>query len=91
MNKNRNTAGDAPGRFYTGTSHLKSKPRGRERGRFSRLAEGASGERQRNRIEDDGENSTHSQARVIRDSISLKSLDAGRSAGEKFEGEHSSV
>ncbi|KAL4745492.1 hypothetical protein BDW72DRAFT_208160 [Aspergillus terricola var. indicus] len=91
MTKHRNTAGDAQGRLYTGTSQLKPKPRDRERGRFSRLAEEATGGRQRNRMRDDGEESTHSQARVMRDSISIKSLDAGGKASEKFGGADSSL
>ncbi|KAL3429573.1 hypothetical protein BDV09DRAFT_190025 [Aspergillus tetrazonus] len=91
MRKHRSTAGDAEGRLYTGTSQIKSKPRGRERGRFSRLAEGAIAGRQGFRIRNDGEESTHSQARVMRDSISLKSLDGGGRTGEKSEGEDFSL
>ncbi|KAL4998611.1 hypothetical protein BDV10DRAFT_201141 [Aspergillus recurvatus] len=89
MGKHRDTAGDPRGGLYPGPSHLKPKRRGRAPGRFSRLAEGASGGRQRNGTNDDGEASVHSQARVIRASISLRSL-SGK-AGEKLEGEDQSL
>ncbi|KAL4737912.1 hypothetical protein BDV11DRAFT_190637 [Aspergillus similis] len=90
MSKRRNTAGKARGKLYPGASQLNPKPKGSSPGRFSRLSGGSSG-RQRNGIKHDGEESMHSQARVIRDSISLGSLDAGGEAGKKLEGEDSSL
>jgi hypothetical protein len=84
--KNRGTTSGAgaQGKISAGANHhLTPKLRGSGAGKFSRLTEGAgrSGRMVDGDKSDDGEESMHSQARVIRDDISLRSLSADRKEG----------
>ncbi|KAI9367647.1 hypothetical protein BJX61DRAFT_527392 [Aspergillus egyptiacus] len=91
VSRQRNTPGNARSEFYAAASYPESKSRGRTAGRLPRLTEGARGRGQRHGTRDGGEESTHSRARVMRDSISLRSVDASGKGGEQFEGEDSSL
>ncbi|CEL10445.1 hypothetical protein ASPCAL13564 [Aspergillus calidoustus] len=79
--KNRGTSGAAWGKTSPGANHLTPKLNGTLGSKFSRLVEGASRGGRMDGASNDGEESMHSQARVMRDNISLRSLNTDQKEG----------
>jgi hypothetical protein len=79
--KNRGTSGAAWGKTSQGANHLTPKLKGTLGSKISRLVEGASRGGRMDGASNDGAESMHSQARVMRDNISLRSLNADQKEG----------